>query len=182
MRNDKTDVREASDPRLDPVNFAERMAGSGNFMTLFREGMALLEETADYLDGPGRTESRTLSRLGGLAYATESMKLTTRLMQMASWLLLQRAVNEGEMSDKQASEEKGKVRLEHPEDRERSAGFDELPEGLQDLIARSLRLQARVRHLDRQLRGQLRADDARAANPVFSQLDRVRSAFGGSEG
>ncbi len=181
MSNEKTDAREASQPVLGPVNFAERMAGSGNFMTLFRDGMALLEETADYLDGPGRKESRMLSRLGGLAYATESMKLTTRLMQMASWLLLQRAVNEGEMSDKQAAEEKSKVRLEHPEDYERSTGFDELPEGLQDLIERSIRLQARVRHLDRQLRGQHRAADAAAANPVFSQLDRVRSAFGGAE-
>ncbi len=178
MSSDKTDAREIPQAPLDLVNFAERMAGSGNFMTLFREGMSLLEQTADYLDGPGRKESRVLSRLGGLAYATESMKLTTRLMQMASWLLLQRAVNEGEMSMKQAAEEKSKVRLEHPEDHERSTGFDELPEGLTDLIERSLRLQARVRHLDRQLRGQQRADDALAENPVFSQLDRVRSAFG----
>jgi len=178
MRNDKTDARGASQHGLAPVNFAERMAGSGNFLVLFREGMALLEETADYLDGPGRAESRMLSRLGGLAYATESMKLTTRLMQMASWLLLQRAVNEGEMSNDQASEEKNKVRLEHPEDHERSTGFDELPEGLQDLIERSLRLQARVRHLDRQLHGRHRAGDEDTNNAVFSQLDRVRSAFG----
>jgi len=175
MSNDKTNAYE---PAVAPVNFAERMAGSGNFMVLFREGMALLEETADYLDGPGRTESRMLSRLGGLAYATESMKLTTRLMQMASWLLLQRAVNEGEMSQDQAAEEKNKVRLDHPEDHERSTGFDELPEPLQDLIARSLRLQARVRHLDRQLQGRNRAGDAGRDNAVFSQLDRVRSAFG----
>lgn len=180
MNNDRTDARPDSRTALDPVSFAERMAGSGNFMGLFRDGMGLLEETADYLDGPGRKESRLLSRLGGLAYATESMKLTTRLMQIASWLLLQRAVNEGEMSSEQALAEKGKVRLEHPEDRERATGFDELPEGLRDLIARSLRLQARVRHLDKQLRGQVRAGD-RPNNAVFSQLDRVRSAFGSSK-
>lgn len=179
MNNEKTDIREA--PALDPVSFAERMAGSGNFLGLFRDGMSLLEETADYLDGPGRTESRALGRLGGLAYATESMKLTTRLMQMASWLLLQRAVNEGEMSNSQASEEKGKVRLEHPEDHERSTGYDELPDGLKDLIDRSLRLQSRVRHLDGQLRGdQGPASDM--AHPVLTQFDKVRSAFGAAKG
>jgi regulator of CtrA degradation len=181
MSKDKSGASTAPRPALGPVNFAERMAGSGNFMGLFRDGMGLLEQTADYLDGPGRKESRMLSRLGGLAYATESMKLTTRLMQIASWLLLQRAVNEGEMSSDQAAEEKRKVRLEHPEDKERATGYDELPEGLRDLIERSLRLQARVRHLDRQLRGQHRADDETKASPVFSQLDRVRSAFGGGD-
>ena len=56
-------------------------------------------------------KSRDLTRSGSLSYATESMRLTTRLMQIASWLLLQRAVNEGEMTVEQASQEKAKVRL-----------------------------------------------------------------------
>lgn len=148
-------------------------------MALFREGMGLLEQTADYLDGPGRADSRTLSRLGGLAYATESMKLTTRLMQIASWLLLQRAVNNGEMSQDQARQEKGKVRLDHPEDHERSAGFDDLPEALRELIAHSLRLQTRIRHLDGQAPEAEPA--AVAVNPVGEQLSRVRDVFGAAD-
>ena len=68
--------------------------------------MALVEETAAYLDGPGRQESKKLERSAALAYATESMRLTTRLMQLASWLLLHRAVKEGEMSLAQANKEK----------------------------------------------------------------------------
>ena len=34
------------------------------------------------------------------------MRLTTRLMQLASWLLLQRAVNEGEITAENARTEK----------------------------------------------------------------------------
>src|SRR5712692_7302409 len=94
-----------------PVSFGARLAGSQSFGTLFREGMALVEETAAYLDGPGRKDSKGLERNAALAYATESMRLTTRLMQLASWLLLHRAVNEGEMSLVQASQEKAKVKL-----------------------------------------------------------------------
>jgi len=94
-----------------PVNFGERLANSDVFSTLFREGMALVEETATYLDGPGRAESKKLERGAALAYATESMRLTTRLMQLASWLLLHRAVKEGEMSLAQANKEKAKVKL-----------------------------------------------------------------------
>src|SRR5437867_4348570 len=94
-----------------PVSFGERLAGSQAFSALFRDGMALVEETAAYLDGPGRQESKKLQRAGALTYATESMRLTTRLMQIASWLLLHRAVREGEMSLAQANKEKTKVKL-----------------------------------------------------------------------
>src|ERR1700757_5498274 len=118
------------------VSFGERLAGSQAFSTLFRDGMALVEETATYLDGPGRQESKRLERGAALAYATESMRLTTRLMQLASWLLLHRAVKEGEMSLAQASKEKSKVKLAAGE-----SGSEEsmrlLPERLRGLIARS---------------------------------------------
>ena len=69
-------------------------ARSELFDRTFREGMELVEETAAYLDGEGRRDSKMLSRAAALAYAAESMKLTTRLMQIASWLLVQRAVRE----------------------------------------------------------------------------------------
>src|SRR6516162_1376337 len=87
------------------VVFGEKLAASETFSGFFREGMALVEETAAYLDGPGRQDAKKLERAAALSYATESMRLTTRLMQLASWLLLHRAVNEGEMSLAQASRE-----------------------------------------------------------------------------
>src|SRR6266576_6684480 len=129
------------------VSFGARLASSQAFADLFRDGMALVEETAAYLDGPGRQESKKLERNAALAYATESMRLTTRLMQLASWLLLHRAVKEGEMTLTQANREKTKVKLSAAE-----PGPDDmiakLPQQLQDLIARSMSLQARVRRLD----------------------------------
>lgn len=148
-------------------------------MGLFREGMSLLEETADYLDGPGRDESRDLSRIGSLAYAAESMKLTTRLMQLASWLLLHRAVNEGEMTQKQAAREKSKVKLHDATGSETSSGFDELPEALRALILRSVRLQDRIKRLDGQIyEPETRETPAAAENPLRDQLDRLSAAFG----
>jgi len=62
------------------ISFVQKLAASGNFKTLFREGMALVEESAGYLDGAGRDEARQLRRAAAMAYATESMRLTTRLM------------------------------------------------------------------------------------------------------
>src|SRR6202453_3634982 len=129
------------------VSFSERLANSQVFATLFRDGMALVEETASFLDGSGRLESKKLERSASLVYATEIMRLTTRLMQLASWLLLHRALKEGEMTLAQANKEKTKVKLSAAE-----PGPDEmlekLPPQLQDLIARSMALQTRVRRLD----------------------------------
>src|SRR6202040_2754352 len=126
--------------KSEAVSFGERLAGSQAFADLFRDGMALVEETASYLDGPGRQESKKLERSAALAYATESMRLTTRLMQLASWLLLHRAVKEGEMTLIQANREKTKVKLSAadpgPDDI-----IQKLPQQLQDLIARSMGLQ-----------------------------------------
>ena len=93
------------------VQLSERFTNSAAFGNLFREGMDLVEETAAYLDGAGRTEAKALDRAVSLTYATESMRLTTRLMQLASWLLLHRAVKEGEMTLSQANREKTKVKL-----------------------------------------------------------------------
>ncbi|WP_083255713.1 DUF1465 family protein [Methylobrevis pamukkalensis] len=159
------------------IPFAERFAGSETFRDLFREGMGLVEETAAYLDGDGRAHSRGLGRAASLTYATESMRLTTRLMQIASWLLLQRAVNEGEITQAQAGSEKSKVRLDGGHAPAQNATWDELPVELRDLIGRSMRLQDRVRHLDQAMYAP--PAPVVAANPVSRQLGRLADAFGG---
>jgi len=156
------------------VCFGERIASSQVFADLFRDGMALVEETAAYLDGAGRRESKQLPRSAALAYATESMRLTTRLMQLASWLLLHRAVKEGEMSLAQANKEKAKVKLsagDHADEQ----NIKLVPERLRMLIARSKALQSAIRRLD----ATMHAPPARLerANPVQRQIGLLRAAF-----
>src|ERR1700731_5470475 len=93
------------------VSFGEKLAVSEQFMVLFQEGMDLVSRAATYLDGDGREEAKLLPRAAVVAYAVESMRLTTRLMQVASWLLLQRAVNEGELTSGQAQAERTRVKF-----------------------------------------------------------------------
>jgi regulator of CtrA degradation len=164
-------------PEKPPIAFARHLVGSHVFRALFEEGMGLVEATAAYLDGPGRADSRLLTRTGSLAYATESMRLTTRLMQLASWLLLQRAVNNGEMTAEQAAAEKAKVRLNGLASAAEGPGWDDLPERLRDLIDRSTRLQMRIRRLDGAVAGGPAAPAA-PDNPVLLQLNRIAEAFG----
>ncbi len=156
--------------------FGPRFAESETFRSLFREGMALVEETAAYLDGDGRKDSKRLSRLGGLTYATESMRLTSRLMQLASWLLLQRAVNEGEMPAEQARQERSKVRLRGFDSGMSGPGWEDLPERLQQLISRSMRLQERIRLIDEAI---YQAEPRPTGNAVIEQIGRLARAFEG---
>ena len=107
-----------------------------------------MEETADYLDGNGRNAARELPRPASIVYATESMRLTTRLMQLASWLLLHRSVREGDMTAERAREEKKKIHLEKLSTNMSGPGWDELPAEFRALITRSLGLQKRVERID----------------------------------
>ncbi len=165
------------------VSFANRLATSESFKSLFREGMALVEETAAYLDGDGREEARRLSRLAALAYATESMRLTTRLMQIASWLLLQRAVNEGELTQTEATTEKRKVRLSEQQQTTNAETFAKLPVRLVSIVERSMRLQSRILHLDRVIYQPTEkgSQQGQAARPLEPQLELLRAAFALSE-
>ncbi len=145
-------------------------ASSEVFDRLFRDGMKLVEEAAAYLDGPGRTESRRLSRDLALVYAAESMEITTRLMQAASWLVVQRAVREKDMKVEEAGDEKYRLSAPgkpHLDDEAR------LPVELRALIQRSRSLYERVWRLDDALYSD---DPAPLDNVVARQLDRLRSA------
>ncbi len=159
-------------------SFAQRLMSSENFMVLFREGMGLIEETASYLDGPGRKQSKALGPAASLAYATESMRLTTRLMQLASWLLLQRAVNNGEIMQAEAQNEKNKIRVDNASKDLQNPVWTDLPENLRSLIQMSFQLQRRIKHIDNMLKEELlREQAANTSNPVGDQLSHIKATF-----
>jgi regulator of CtrA degradation len=168
-----------SDRGLNTVSFAGHVASSAQFKSLYAEGMGLVEETASYLDGVGRQASKVLPRMASVLYAAESMRLTTRLMQMASWLLLQRAVNNGEMSRDQVLSEKNKVRLDGFNVDKTAPGWNDLPEAFRDLIERSLRLQNRIALLDREIYRphEVQTFQPDNQNSVQAQINLLQTAF-----
>ena len=151
-------------------------AASELFDRTFDEGMTLVEETATYLDGAGRQEAKLLSRASALAYASESMKLTTRLMQVASWLLVQRAVREGAMPATDACEDRYRLQPAHEGEPISEADAAQMPAGLVALLARTERLYDRILHLDRRM--YLEAVEDAAPHPVLSQFEKLQAAFG----
>lgn len=159
------------------ISIGPRIVASGGFDALYREGMGLIEAVASYLDEQGRVESRVLPREASFLYATESMRLTTRLMQLASWLLLQRAVNEGEISRENARSEKEKVKFSATPSERGGPGYDLLPETLRDFIDKGDRLFDRVMQLDALERGEMPMSSEANANGVADQMARLKAAF-----
>ena len=160
------------------VSFVERFARSGQFDQIFKEGMTLVEETAAYLDGEGRRAAKGLSPAVAVVYATESMRLTTRLLELASWLLVRRSLKVGEISPEEARVKRRRIKLATVGRPAHVKGFTELPEGLRELIERSFALNDRILALDRALDAPEAVVTAiGTANPVGAQISQLALAF-----
>lgn len=162
------------------VSFLERFQASEQFDHVFKEGMGLVERTAAYLDGEGRKDAKALTGGASVLYATESMRLTTRLLDLASWLLIRRAVREAEITEEEAAAKRRRVKLQSFGRPGHIKGYAELPERLRGLIDESFALHDRVTRLDAAIAVSRKLDmpsDAPALNPVAQQVGLLERAF-----
>jgi regulator of CtrA degradation len=144
------------------------------FERVFTEGMGLVEETASYLDGPGREQSKTLEREANLTYASWSMELTTRLMQAASSLVMQKAVKDGEMRREDAAGDKYRLTRDEPAlDASAQAG-NGLPPRFLELVTRTEALFERICRLDVALYAT--SPVTHGASPVIRQMRQLQQA------
>ena len=150
-------------------------AGSNLFRRLYDQSMAMVRDAADYLELEGALERQQLSQKMSLVFACESMRLTTRLMQVSAWLLAMRALREGEISEDDIPA-KGfrigakEVCLGGPV---RGAGL--LPVRLIEMLQASRALYERVSRLDQAMFDGNRQQAGE--NPVISQQARLQQAF-----
>lgn len=144
-------AQDAISKSASPIMFGERLANSASFESLFDEGMRLIEWVSSYLDGEGREEAQYLSQDELVIYTSESMRLTTYLMQIAAWLFLRRAVNEGELTHQEAASHTHRIRLTTIESRYDKETLELLPLPLQTCLVRGKRLHTRITHLDKLL-------------------------------
>lgn len=187
MNNDKLSLERSGRTGI-TISFGERFQASEQFDLVFKEGMLLVEQTAAYLDGQGRREAKALKPPASVLYATESMRLTTRLLDLASWLLIRRALKEGEISLEEARRKRQRLKLQALGRPSHVKGFSDLPGGLRDLIEASFKLHDRIAQLDKAMQdtavpvagsGGAAIDSMAGANPVAEQMNRLAAAFGG---
>jgi len=118
------------------------------FGKTYDEALSLLEEARGYLSVLESLERRHLEVPERLRLCAETTRMTARLTQVMAWLLTQRAVYEGEMTQNQALADTVTLAdvdicMERAE-----AGWEGLPRRLVGLLDRSQRLYLRVARLD----------------------------------
>jgi regulator of CtrA degradation len=95
-------------------------------------------------------------------------------MQVASWLLVQRAVREGELPLIEAASDKYRLITREGPAGPALAGADDLPEALKALMGRAAGLYDRVKRLDLTMYDE---DGETAVNPVSDQMAKLQAAF-----
>jgi regulator of CtrA degradation len=118
------------------------------FGKTYGEAMALLAEARDWLAHVEPHERRRLDPLDRLLLCRETMRLTARLTQIMAWLLAQRAVQEGEITQEQALGDHDALAALAVCMEEGGEEEGALPPPLLDLLDRSRRLYVRVARLD----------------------------------
>ena len=130
------------------------MQATAFFGKTYGEAMDLLTEARDYLAHREPIDRETLPPLQRLRFCSETMRLTARLTQIMAWLLAQRAVFAGEMSQQDAlAEHQALADLAVCMGDEAETGA--MPQRLANLLDRSRRLYVRVARLDELARRQL---------------------------
>ncbi len=136
-------------------------AATAFFAKTYREGLALATDARDYFGGVGVAESRRLPPEHASDYAAEAGRLSVRIMAIMAWLLTQRAVHAGEISQDAARDPANRLDAGSG----RMASARDLPDGLRNLAERSEKLYTRVARLDEMMA----RDEGARGGPVKGQ-------------
>ena len=113
--------------------------------SFYTEAMLLADEARSYFDQVGRDARDELDPFVRVGFACESLKVTTRIMHIVAWLLTQRAIESGEIPERQGR--RPERRLGHANDSD-PVIVAQLPAAAQRLIGSSADLYSRVKRLD----------------------------------
>lgn len=141
--------------------------------SLYTEAMILADEARSYFDDAGREDRATLQPFARVGFACESLKVTTRIMHIVAWLLTQRAIESGEIPDRDGRRPERRLGKAQESD---EAVVAQLPKAARGLINASADLYARVRRLDE---GGIDTETPQSpARALMGRLERGLSAGG----
>ena len=138
---------------------------------LYVEAMSLADEARSYFDRDGQEDRSKLDPVTRVAFSCESLKVTTRLMHVVSWLLVRKAIQAGEMTEEEAQTPERRLgrAADSNDDMLRLA---KLPPRARQIIDTSRDLYERVHRLDEQLGRPVSGD-----SPARALLGRLEASL-----
>ena len=121
----------------------------------YHDAMALLVEARNYLAYREAMDDKRQRSDARLVACYESMRVTSRLTQVMAWLLAQKAVQAGEITEREAVSDRFALSAAHVCMNVDGQGNMDLPAGLRSLLDRSHRLYVRVSRLEAMVRSRL---------------------------
>lgn len=125
------------------------------FRKTYDEALDLMVEARNYMAYVERRERARAGAHAGLRMSCEAMRVTSRLTQVMAWLMMQRAVHEGEVNEAEALAEANRLSGADVCLDETFSGDQTLPGSLRSLLDRSFRLYQRIARLEEQMVGRL---------------------------
>jgi regulator of CtrA degradation len=135
--------------------------------SLYTEAMLLADEARAYFDRDQMAGN--LSPEISVAFSCESLKVTTRLMHSIAWLLNQKALRAGEISETDAFSDARELGYSPASDGFQTARF---PEEAQALIAASEDLYFRLQRMSQKMRNL-----SAAPSEPHAMMERIRASF-----
>lgn len=147
-----------------------RVERSALLETTYAEVLDLVSRTSDFVDAVRAGTAPQPDNDAGAAYTIESMRHTTRLMQVMAWLLTQRAVDAGEMTVEEAADPKYRIGAADICLATPMPGADALPKTFREMTVRSREIYRRIKRMAELM------DQPVPEHPVHTLLDRLDSA------
>jgi regulator of CtrA degradation len=137
--------------------------------TLYIDAMVLADEARAYFDTGGRDDREELTPFLRVGFSCEALRVTARLMHVIAWLLVQRAVAVGEISEAQAFAPERRLGRAQAADPDIVAL---LPEAAREIIGATDELYERVVRLDAGMDRRLLPP-----SPAHGLMERLEQAF-----
>lgn len=143
---------------------------------LYDEAVDLADEARSYFGLNSKGDRTGLDPMDRLLYTSESLRISTRLMHVISWLLVRKAVACGEITEAEGMEPERRLG-----DRDLCRASDlrdlrRLPPMVASLALRSQALYDRAARMEDSLLRRIDGD-AGLENPVAKMLNRIQSTY-----
>lgn len=119
-----------------------------SFTRTYDETLDLIVEARNYMVHTRPSGRRARRSSDNLRFNCEALRVTSRLTQVMAWLMLQRAVQDGEISAQEACDEKNRLSGQSVCLDESGEDDGDIPPGLRSLLTRSLSLYKRISRLE----------------------------------
>lgn len=144
---------------------------------LYNQATALADESRTYFAAYSKTDRAALGAIDRVLYTAESLRISTRLMHVISWVMVRKAVANGEMSH-----EESLAARHHLDDIELCRGSDprdlrKVPRAVVILSHQSLKIYQRALRLQDQFLDQRDASGEPTQSPVATMLKELELAI-----